>query len=108
MPPKESGLLRKSIAKKVKTYATSGTVVAVIGPRAGFGKVVVVDKKTGRTQYRDPLHYSHLVEFGTKSTKAQPFLRPAYDGAKAAALALIESKAREEIAKEAAKLAVKQ
>jgi HK97 gp10 family phage protein len=74
--PVESGLLKKSLGRKIKTYARTGTVVGVIGPRLGFGRDVVIN---GHTEYRDPKFYAHLVENGTVTAAAQPFLRPAWD-----------------------------
>lgn len=71
---RRSGLLKKSIAKKVKTYS-SGKVVAIIGSRrevAGF-----VDGKPHR-----PAYIAHLVEEGhggPRPAPPYPFLRPAFE-----------------------------
>lgn len=62
--PNVTGLLRKSLGKKSKTY-TDGTVIVIVGPRRGFKRVI--DGKP-----RNPVNYAHLVEFGTKPH----FLRP--------------------------------
>ena len=51
-----SKLIAKSIGVKQKTYAKSGIVFTVIGPRTGFQ-----DPITGH----DPANTAHLVEFGT-------------------------------------------
>lgn len=80
-------LLKKSIGQKVKTYK-SGVVVGIVGPRKGFraeiGKRVRKGKKSnvGDPIYADPVNYAHLVELGTKHSKAQPFLRPALEESK--------------------------
>lgn len=64
--PIQSGLLRKSIGTKIKTYKT-GVVVAIIGARTGFKREVTVKGPRGSyTQLRNPVYYAHLVEFGTK------------------------------------------
>lgn len=94
LAPKETGLLRKSIASKVKTYK-SGSVVAIIGPRIGFKREVTLKRVfriiNGRTVFfakpkpeylkmmRNPIPYAHLVEYGTSKTAAKPFMRPAWD-----------------------------
>ena len=57
--PKEMGLLKRSIGKKIKTYK-SGAVWGGVGPRketVGFGP-------DGRKRW--PVKYAHLVEYGTK------------------------------------------
>lgn len=63
---RRTGALKRSLKRKVKTYA-SGTVVGLVGP----------DKNTvGEYQGKiiRPHKYAHLVE------KNYPFLRPAADG----------------------------
>lgn len=106
--PRLSGLLRKSLGRKIKTYSPSGTVLAVIGPRSGFGKNVTFGPKgKKRTRYQDPIYYANLVEYGTKTAPAKPFMRPAYDESRAAIKGLMAQKATEEVAKEAAKAAAK-
>jgi HK97 gp10 family phage protein len=87
--PRETGLLKKSIGQKVKTYP-SGNVVGIIGPRYGFRRAVKVKiSKRGKRslrlgkkgeegkRYRNPVNYAHLVELGTKRSRAKPFLKPA-------------------------------
>lgn len=53
--PVETGLLKKSLGLRVKTYRNSKVTVAAIGPRHGH--------KSGG---RNPVKYAHLVEGGTK------------------------------------------
>jgi len=112
MAPTETGLLRKSLGVVVRTYPSSGTLVAVIGPRRGFADTIVRGPRgSGMVQYRDPAMYGHLVEGGTTShdvptkrisgewgqriirqtwtmpgTKAQGFLGPAFEQNKQAAM----------------------
>ena len=91
------------------TKNAAGTTVAIIGARKGFD-IEVNGKKV------NPTRYAHLVEFGTrphalgefsklaakvgvvggyqhgrmhKGAEAKPFLRPAYDESKAAAMRAI-------------------
>ena len=79
---KFTGNLIKSIGLRIKTYRKDGRTIAVIGPRWPEGA------------------HGHLVEFGTgprqtekgKSTgfmPATPFLRPAFDAFKGAALQIL-------------------
>jgi HK97 gp10 family phage protein len=72
---KETGLLRKSLGKKVKVY-TKGVGVAVVGPRVGFKQEVT---RRGVKVWSNPVRYAHLVELGTGRTAAKPFLKPALD-----------------------------
>ena len=95
--PRETGLLKKSIGRKVKTYRNSGVVLVIIGPRSGF-RTVIDDKP------RNPLMYAHLVEFGTSKAPAKPFMRPAFQAMKQTAQNIIRQKLAEEIEKEAKKL----
>lgn len=68
-----TGLLRKSLGVRVRTYLARGVVVAVVGPRRGFRRDV---PGVGTV---DPVNYAHLVEYGTNKSAAKPFLRPAWD-----------------------------
>ncbi|MCP4617177.1 MAG: hypothetical protein GY844_12190 [Bradyrhizobium sp.] len=95
--PRATGLLKKSIGKKVKVYRHSGTVWGAVGVRRGY-KARMPD---GR--YRDPDKYAHLVELGTQHSPAQPFLRPAMDANRERALAILADTVRAGLAKEAAK-----
>jgi HK97 gp10 family phage protein len=128
--PRQSGLLRKSLGRKVKTYRASGVVVAIIGPRSkpSFKRQVTVrDKRTGKTrsEYRNPVKYAHLQEQGRKAVRVKrgrvlgrkgvyfgkqaaaalprPFLRPAFAAGKARAEQTMRRRILEEVLKEAAK-----
>ena len=95
---KDTGLLRRSLGKKVKVYS-SGVGVAVIGPRLGFRQTV---KRQGRELIANPVKYAHLVELGTRHSPAYPFLSSAIDATRAqvrdamseAILAVIEEAAK--------------
>jgi HK97 gp10 family phage protein len=84
--PVRSGALRRSITFVVRRVGGGGTrgkgkkargAYAVIGPDKSYyaqGK---------RLKHREagadrPAHYAHLVEFGTGTAAAHPFLRPAF------------------------------
>lgn len=72
---RETGLLRKSLGKKVKVY-TRGVGVAVVGPRLGFKQEVT---RRGVKVWSNPVRYAHLVELGTSHSAAKPFLKPALE-----------------------------
>ena len=83
---KHRGLLKKSIGANVKKVR--GETSARIGARTGW-KVevgektvttgVLFKKRKKKKVYKDPSKYSHLVEFGTSHSAAQPFIRPAVE-----------------------------
>ena len=70
---KRTGQLWRSIGKKSKSYASKGLVWVGVGPRDGFA---IDTEEFGRV---NPVNYAHLVELGTQTVAAQPFLRPALD-----------------------------
>jgi HK97 gp10 family phage protein len=57
----ESKTLRRSLGAKTVKYRGRGIAVTVVGPRKGFGRMVTIK---GKSEYRDPIKYAHLVEFG--------------------------------------------
>lgn len=100
-----TGVLRKSLARKTKTYRKSGIVVVIIGPRKGFKRLAKIKKGRGKGTYIlvDPIRYAHFVEKGTYRTRAYPFLRPAFHQNKAAAERIMRTKILEGINRELAK-----
>ena len=108
---RETGLLRKSIGRKVKVYRTSGVAVAMVGPRIGFRTTVT--RKKGKLRptptISDPVKYAHLVERGTKphgrhpGFQARPFLEPAARGQTGAIRQAMAEEIRRQLEKEAAK-----
>jgi len=54
----------------------------------------------GKMAGKNPRRYAHLVEFGTPSAPAQPFLRPALDAAAEDSIEVVASFMRKGIAKE--------
>lgn len=90
----ETGLLKRSLGRKVKTFRNTGAVVAIVGPRVGFKMEVTRGK---RTVLSNPTKYAHLVELGTARSAAFPFLGPAFESSKAEARALIAEAVNEAI-----------
>ena len=68
----QSGLLKRSIKKKVRTYKRAHLVMVIIGPDRN-----VVGEWQGEKRW--PVKYAHLVEVGPNQ---RPFMRPAYDSKK--------------------------
>jgi len=110
--PTDTKSLKKALGKKVKSYRSGIVIVGVVGVRKDKKgkpekhKRKVGEKKSGEAKYRNPVHYAHLVEFGTRKhaigkgdrlkrkdrkqkriqtgrkhpgAKKQPFMRPALD-----------------------------
>ena len=97
--PRRTGLLRKSLGRKVKSYRGGAVIVGVIGPRRGFR--MVIDGKPV-----NPVKYAHLVEYGrrevvpkkkkvladkvgkviygrkVRAVAPRPFMRPAWESNK--------------------------
>lgn len=98
---KRSGLLKKSLGKKVKTYPDHGTVVAIVGPRTS-----VVGEVKGRKHW--PAKIAHLVEKGHIARDGSyvpphPFLGLAFGESEGQALGVMKDKLAEGVVKEAAK-----
>jgi len=77
---KDSGALGKSITLIIT--GKTGSKTAKVGPLKGYRKLVKrTNKKTGKKYSMEavPTNYSHLIEFGTSKTPAQPYIRPAID-----------------------------
>lgn len=118
--PGRSGLLAKSIGKKLVRYKANGTVLVIVGARRGFK-----DPATGE----DPANIAHLIEFGTAphdisgspvllidgwfvrgtvrhpGSPPMPFIRPALDGNRTKVIAKYRSKIKSGLDREVAKLA---
>jgi HK97 gp10 family phage protein len=76
--PVRLGLLKKSLGRKVKVYRKEGAVVGIVGPRTGFRRQVGTTKD-GRPVFENPTQIAHLVEKGTRRSRAKPFMRPALE-----------------------------
>lgn len=115
--PQDTRQLRKSLAKKVKSYGA--TAIAIVGvSKEGF-KALVRSRKEKRMVLRNPVKYAHLVEKGhriailgklsrkgRKGTGAaagfvapRPFIGPAYESTKDDVRRRIEQKITEGIEK---------
>lgn len=86
--PKVSGALKKSITQKVKT-TPKGAVLGRVGPKRGEVQPAKRPGRQGAVAAR-PTRYAHLVEKGTgpsparggATSRARPFLAPAWDEVK--------------------------
>lgn len=99
--PVDSGLLKKNIYQKQSRSAS--------GPEK---QTVVVGVRSGRVRNKDGSkkelpYYWRFMEFGTSKMPAAPFLRPAFDTQKDAAIQAIADKLDERIQKYAVELARK-
>lgn len=77
---KDSGALGKSITLIIT--GKTGSKTARIGPLKYYRKTVKRTNKKSGKKYSDkavPQNYSHLIEYGTSRSPAQPFIRPAID-----------------------------
>ena len=73
--PVESGELRKSISMRII--------------RDGKGVQVVA----GHKKNRGPVFYARMVEFGTRRSRAHPFMRPAFEAVKSRAMEMLRDEA---------------
>lgn len=92
-----TGLLEQSISLRVKAYK-SGTVWAGVGADKG------TRGRTARGRNITPANYLHLVEFGTRHSKARPFLRPAVDNNRGPIQAAVLKRAEKGLNREIKKL----
>ena len=103
MAPRESGLLRKSLKRKVKTNTRSDTITVIIGADKSV-------KGTYKGKERRPARYLHLVELGhggPRPAAPHPFLRPAYEGNKNAVISTYKAELKKAIEKVQARLTKK-
>ena len=96
--PVGTGLLRDSLAEKVKKYRRGQVVVGITGvdskasrpggtriarktkwSKRGKGKRIIRQKGDAREVVIKPAHYFHLVELGTKYMAARPFFSDSVD-----------------------------
>ena len=87
--PVETGLLKRSIGKKVKAYRYSGVIWGAVGPRVGY------KKQMPDGSWRNPTKYAHLAE------DAKPYLRPALDTNRQKAMGILATEIRRRLEKEA-------
>lgn len=75
------GFLAKSIRVRLRSYPADRWV-SVIGPGTGYVRSLGRNKKgrfKGAAKLAKPSKYAHLVEKGTRHSRAKPWLKPAYD-----------------------------
>ena len=93
-PSVDTGSLRGAvIVKKIPDKQTALTSEHIVTVR-GRGK-----PKTKKGRKIDRAPYASLLEFGTVNMPAEPFLRPAFEGAKNDAVGAIADKLRQRINK---------
>lgn len=98
---KQSGLLKRSLGKKVFTNKKRQSVTAIVGPRKQV-------KGEYKGQVRKPSRYAHLVEKGYIDEQGnhvppQPFLNPAMRETEGQALNVMQTKLAEGVVREATK-----
>lgn len=101
-PSVETGSLRDSvIVKKIPKSQTALTSEHIVTVR-GRGKVIKRGKKKGQKETEAP--HAGFVEFGTVNMPAEPFMRPAYDRKKEAAVEAMRDAGTKGVAAAVAKL----
>jgi HK97 gp10 family phage protein len=100
--PQESGLLAKSIGRKIKAFGDTGNAYAIVGARRD-----VVGEFNGQT--RRPANYLHLIELGHINadgsfTPGNPFVKRASESTREQAQAAVRAKLESEIKREADRL----
>lgn len=111
----QRNILRKAIAAGLKPVAEMAKKLVHVkhgwlrkAIKTGVTKMVsgkvYVDPKVVGPNGEKPAKYAHLIEFGTSTAKACPFMRPAMDASRATALSAIETAAKAALEAEVAKL----
>jgi HK97 gp10 family phage protein len=99
------GFLQKSIGLKVVAYPNGAA--GIVGPRSKSSYTkgsYTRGKRKGEGRKFQPSKYAHLVEKGTKRSRARPFLQPALDRTKAGYMATVGTLIQQEIDKELSKV----
>lgn len=81
---KDSGALARAVGDKVKAFKRGGTVVGLIGIDRD-AKETVTRKGRKTPEVVRPKNYAHLIERGTSTQPASPFMRSAWESEKDAA-----------------------
>lgn len=88
--PVDTGTLKRSLyMKQIREESTNTVQTYFVGAR--FGKA---EQKKNRDAF-----YFPFVEFGTEKMPAQPFMRPAFESTKEAAIEAIKNKLAERVEK---------
>jgi HK97 gp10 family phage protein len=87
--PKRSGALAESIGSRFGVGREEGLRSSILPPLGGRFTVVIAPLRKSRVavalynlvygRRRPDIYHGHLVEFGTRHSRAQPFLKPALD-----------------------------
>jgi len=94
LAPIDSGRLRASIT----TARSDGRRTKPSGKGSVDTDYIRAPEEKGETFVGTPVEYGPYVEYGTRRTYAQPFLRPALDMAKGRALTIVQAGAKKEFA----------
>lgn len=73
LTPSATGTLRRSLGIKTKLYPRRGVVFTLVGPRLGFGRKVSTGG--GKSGFREPTKYAHMVEDGHRIARGGTTLR---------------------------------
>ena len=113
----DSGRLKKSIRTRVARDQSAGKAAFAAAMKAGAtrGEAGMAFQSAAQTagssqaivRIAATARHAHLVEFGTVSAPAQPFMTPAFQAMKQTAAASIEATLRVEIDKTAKRIAAR-
>jgi HK97 gp10 family phage protein len=110
--PVETGTLRAAISKRHWVKRSKGLVGDIAGVKVAYSRMVYKTKRGklrraskrvvaagGASAKRIPSKYVHLVEKGTRRSKAQPFLKPAFEQHAKGLEAAIETETQKALAR---------
>jgi HK97 gp10 family phage protein len=101
--PVDTGRLKSAVyQKQIREASGQYKQVFFVGVRAGAKR-----KKGGAKDFSQSAYYWSFLEFGTAKMAARPFMRPAFEGKKEAAVGAIAKKLDERIQAFATELAKK-
>lgn len=93
--PKDTGNLAAAVVMKRITNS-SLSAEYVVAVRKGK-RTDVANAKSGQGKLGKDAYYAHMVEFGTVKMSAQPFIRPAFESQKNAAVDAIASRLKKRL-----------
>lgn len=100
--PKRTGIMKKSIGSKLKKYAKGTFLFLIVGARRGFGTAITEEGRKTPRNY-NPVNILHLIERGTKSRAARPFLLPAIARTKTKVIQVFKTELAKRVEKELSK-----
>lgn len=101
----DTGLLANTMTIRRKADEVPNLVEVILKPSTKLS--MVVRKGEAKPSRARPSKYAHWIEFGTEQSAAEPFLRPAVDSKREAAVNKIRQVALAGVAAAAAKLKLK-